>query len=713
MEVRPMSITNQPSQLHPKRSDISLSIGYPNGEMQVIEEEEEPDTIIIEDSLTKPTTSTDFPVTYVNMKSCSTPRLPSNTTFKIPDPLLNEIKTFIDKNNDIKTRIQTQRLVERVLVESGSCSTLNPSIVNDYRIRLFSIDDKKINNLMGDITAMSANLHADLSCVVDAIIYNGNTSGTYSPLLRERIRNWFPDVKQIGQESVEGYALKSSFTNDSDLFVLKAPRNIKNDEIVHEALVGFYALNKLRHVLPNYMYVYGYTKCSIPAFKNKIPITWCSSSTPAGSYLITENIRDAVPMSEFIVNPNVTANDFMAVFLQLINALNLAYKQYGYTHYDLHRGNVMIRKYPRLVAIPYFGSSTMVIGYIATQYVPYIIDYGYSRISIAEIGFGKIGLENYGIEGERPFPMYDIYKIICSTGETLYTKPQTKNFLSLSVILEKLFSFFNEGTLTDRVYKRLHTSRDWYNVVETYRPLTHDIFINWLHDQSGIFLPVHTDLLTLNNSGVYTAPINSSLDTCEFYKLVTSDQGPQTALEYCETVAAINEDSIMSPEEKQSALTWLNNNFDAETYFKDILLAIINKISEADVLQRANLITDTDIIPLINPKTSNLTTPNFVEAYRNHILALLAIKDIGASIISSLRSNVCSLISQGKLSAHRSNIDKISQNATMIAKFVESQRNILKENAKYARSIRWEQSKLDPEIISFWTLEHENLVLAV
>lgn len=68
---------------------------------------------------------------------------------------------------------------------------------------------------------------------MDAIIYDGKLPGTLAPSQRERIRNWFPPIKQIGQEYIEGYTLKTSFTTTTNMFVMKAPRNPKNDELVH------------------------------------------------------------------------------------------------------------------------------------------------------------------------------------------------------------------------------------------------------------------------------------------------------------------------------------------------------------------------------------------------------------------------------------------------------------------------------------------------
>lgn len=60
----------------------------------------------------------------------------------------------------------------------------------------------------------------------------------------------------------------------------------------------------------------------------------------------------------------------------------------------------------------------------------------------------------------------------------------------------------------------------------------HDNYIYWLQNNSGIPIPipVHVNLLKLISRGVYTAPINTSMDTCTFYNMVASGDGPETSL---------------------------------------------------------------------------------------------------------------------------------------------------------------------------------------
>lgn len=642
--------------------------------------------------------------------TCDSPALPSNVNVTFPNQLLTNISSFQNLSNTKKTRRENKKIVEEYLVKQGKCSSLNPDIVQDFKLRIFRINSHSLDDILSTEKALNANIHDDLACAVDAIIYDNNPSGGTGILQRERVRNWFTSLKQIGPETVEGYALRASFDKDTDLFVIKAPRDPTKDELVHEAMVGFYAMNKLRHILPNYMYVYGYVKCSPPAINNREVISWCSSGTPAMSYLIVENIRDAVSIGDFIINPETTPLDVLVVIYQVINALNLAYKTYGYTHYDLHHGNIMVRKYKKMVAIPYFGTSDQVIGYLVSRYVPYIIDYGYSRITVGGVGFGIIGLESAGIESRRAFPMYDIYKLISFLTEKVSTNKPTAYFTDILALLDKFFSFFNEGSVIERVRKRLTYGNDWYGAKEVYRKVTHDDYISWLENNSAINIPVHVNISNLTKKGIYTAPINTNLDTCMFYEMISSDNGPRNSLEYCEARDAIGVDKSLSPELKQEALDWLNNNFDAESYFLGSYDYMVSKLRETMTIKQNYNLNQGNIIYNIS-KVINLVDQT--NNYKKRIISLIKIKDIVSEVISYIKSNICSLISQGTYKQHSDKIRLLNNTATNLVEFINKQRAILEENLNFAKTINWNLITNNKADLSFWNSEHEKLIISM
>lgn len=645
---------------------------------------------------------------YIPPIPCRSLVSPSNSQIKLSKNLRSAVNIFTNKSNDARTRLENQRLVERALVERGSCSNVNPSIMKDMRVRLFTLDHDTLESVLDSEESLNANIHDNIACTIDAIIYDGKQPGTFTPSQRERIRSWFKSIKKIGDSSVEGHALQTSFTDDTNMFVMKVPQNPENDELAHEALVGLYGLNKLRHILPNFMYIYGYAKCSPPFLDHNEILTWCSSSNPPVSYLIMENIRDSVPMREFVRDPNVTALDVLVVWNQIENALNLAHKKYGYTHYDLHYGNILVRKYRNLVAIPFLGKRNEVIGYIVTKYVPYIIDYGYSRIKVGGIGFGKIGLEVAGIDGQRSFPMYDTYKLLGFLGESIYSaKTQGQHYFAITELIEKLFSYFNEGSLIERVRKRVTSKNDWYQVPDKYLNITHDDYIDWMRQGSGIIDPVITDIAGLVAQNIYPAPINVSVDVCDFYDLVASDKGPDSSLEYCEVVAAINADNTFTPEIKLSAITWLNSRFNADDYFKRTFGDINKQIREGITL-RSRL----DNIPVISENV-DLESGEFIYKYRTKLKDLLRLKEITSNIISYIKASICSLSNQDTYTLHKDKIERLDKFTTQWTILINSQRKVVKQNVKFVSRYDLSTLRKYSDAQEFWTTGHKSLASAL
>jgi len=372
---------------------------------------------------------------------------------------------------------------------------------------------------------------------------------------------------------------------------------------------------------------------------------------------------------------------------------------------------VMVRRYHKIIAIPFFDINNKVIGYI-----PYIIDCGFSRINIGGIGFGKIGYESIGIESDKPFPMYDVYKILGFLGENFYTdKHINKPYAyEISLLLETLFSFFNEGSLIERVQKRLYTGRDYYNRNNNLRSVTHDDYINWIRHQSGIINPIHTNIATLIAQGIYTAPIKTSIDTCKFYDMVSSEKGPNSSLEFCEIVEAINNDTALDSHSKQEALSWLNEHFNAEEYFQNALPTILRILETNISLQETYKINDNNMIPDISLSSSpDLDSLEFINMYKTHIINLLTIKDVTADVATFIKASICSLAIQGKFQKYRDKLEEVEKTTIAWIQYIDSQKKILQKNLAYAKSISWDSRTSDKKILSFWKIEHKNLILAL
>jgi len=104
----------------------------------------------------------------------------------------------------------------------------------------------------------------------------------------------------------------------------------------------------------------------------------------------------------------MTVDRFIKLFLLLLDGLQVAGKQFGYTHYDLHTANVFIRKLPAKWCFNIGGY------WIETDEIPVVLDYGLSRMKIGEnviFPTSPDWIQYNGITTEY-FPAHDIYKFL-------------------------------------------------------------------------------------------------------------------------------------------------------------------------------------------------------------------------------------------------------------------------------------------------------------
>jgi hypothetical protein len=173
--------------------------------------------------------------------------------------------------------------------------------------------------------------------------------------------------------------------------------------------------------------------------------SWCSvSNKNDDQYIVTENIYNSKHISKI---KNMTILKFLEIYLQLLNALYLAYKKFDYTHYDLHSGNILIYELDDYNSIPnYLEENT----YIISKYIVYIIDYGYSYC-VDPITKSKITVSTFEdakrffIYPNKPHPGHDMYKILLYSFEEIHNN--NKDIYRDMNTLYKYFDGYNNDIL--------------------------------------------------------------------------------------------------------------------------------------------------------------------------------------------------------------------------------------------------------------------------
>jgi len=216
---------------------------------------------------------------------------------------------------------------------------------------------------------------------------------------------------QIISSGQYGNVFRVIFRNRGNYFVLKTPIRLANEQAnghIHEFFVGL-QLNRLQ--CPNFMYVHGVFKCFAMADGTFPRSGLCLE--PEGHldryFLLAESVKGQTLYKQF---KYMTLDDAFSVYFQLILALNLAWKQIGFTHYDLHVNNIMIHELPGDYYIPYETDGDII--YVKSRLLVKIIDYGFAHVKYKGEDFGFIPGFSHRTPGGMPLddnPIMDLYRL--------------------------------------------------------------------------------------------------------------------------------------------------------------------------------------------------------------------------------------------------------------------------------------------------------------
>ena len=284
---------------------------------------------------------------------------------------------------------------------------------------LGSIDMKKLEQLLTGDFFDDATMNA-MICISNAA-YFANTS---SLAANDRIRSWIHNLKIVGDtNSLSGFAMlgnagdaTTSKSTAKGAFIIKAVKNNeRGDELIHEAFCAMFALNKIRHDVPNFAFVYGYLTCSPPVQgvatpadpKGKEINTFCNTMG-LGNDVVQAIYENVSPAKDFADVCKVCDGEmFMQYYMATMFALLKAEKEYDFTHYDLHSGNVLIRectdqRYVEngkgIFYVPYTVKidTKVYTFYVVSQGgIPTIIDYGRSHVNVDGRNYGMPGSDSY------------------------------------------------------------------------------------------------------------------------------------------------------------------------------------------------------------------------------------------------------------------------------------------------------------------------------
>lgn len=349
------------------------------------------------------------------------------------------------------------------------------------------------------------------TCLFDKLITSTTSRDRGVYRLSTPVFDWVKKMNRIDVKSSESTVYTSSSIIDNVPMIIKTPKNESQyNDLIREYYVGK-EINKLRCIVPNFMYTLG-------LFMHDKDVAVMYEKIPGDS--LEHHLKD-----------NLTFDDFLNIFIQILIALEVGQKNIRFCHFDLHSGNIILRK----LTDPF--TYTVVLGnkrydVTAINYMPIIIDFGMSTVTDGEsktVGsyyFSRYGMMNYMISGA------DMYKLL------FYSSLHSVKNSSHRDILD-LFTFYGK----DDPYKFLIQNPGFLKKVSfefamkgamsksgTYTPLN---FLKWIVNNSNY--ENVSSMCRISNRNIFF-PLNYSNIIQQNNDLLTGvDKGREKVLNMCKT----------------------------------------------------------------------------------------------------------------------------------------------------------------------------------
>ena len=325
---------------------------------------------------------------------------------------------------------------------------------------LTKLDAKVAESKLSD-DFYSASLLQALTCYFEVTLHAAKEKGELN--LTKEVHKFLTKPHRIGAESVEGVALLTGIKTVDDMVIIKAPKKVESDGLLHEYFVSSTCLNPLRKRVPGFMYAFGAFRCSAPVLDGKKVVEWCTPKSPHVNYVVFEKING----KDFeTLMPNLNLDEFISYFIQIALNEQVAVEACGWTHNDLHAGNILCREVKHSMD----GSTNMEFNPETWYYIPFhlaggktlyikgnrvstFIDYGRAHVKYKGEHFGFIDLafiKEDGLFPNKARPLADLYKLLGFCLYSLFKEtktsftPKSPKARELFRQLQPLFSFFRD-----------------------------------------------------------------------------------------------------------------------------------------------------------------------------------------------------------------------------------------------------------------------------
>lgn len=202
------------------------------------------------------------------------------------------------------------------------------------------------------------------------------------------IERWIRYIRPLSSGSYGSSSTACIACEDEESHELVLKTSIKNEDcsLLREAAIGLLAINKVRDRAQAFMHTYGVIGCKFKdndacavLAETDMKMLGRSSVKSSLGYLVLERV-DGSTLDKSI--DRMGDIEVLEVLQQVFMACKAAHDYCDFTHYDLHAGNIMVKRYPRPISVTVDGRT------VTSHWYARIIDYGFAH---ALIDGGHIG----------------------------------------------------------------------------------------------------------------------------------------------------------------------------------------------------------------------------------------------------------------------------------------------------------------------------------
>lgn len=319
------------------------------------------------------------------------------------------------------------------------------------------------------------------------------------------ISNWLTSLNKLPVNSVGGWVYNANIFNTSFEIIIKTPKDPVADlsSILREYAIANIEINKLRYIIPTFMYTFDFFMCN-PPDKNTGLLNindMCNDSSKTKSvYIITEKI-EGYTINDLIKNNKVDFNDWLFIFLQILLSLEIAQRKLEFTHFDLHTGNVIVQTTKNISYDINIDQNRYSIQ--NSKLSPVIIDFGLSTVklngkTVGSKDFPHYGMLNFMVQG------FDMYKFLCFSANNAY---RARNMTLFNSIID-IFKFYGDSdtlnivkTKENGIKKTIgaYCKEGSYTDIAKYTPL---MLFQWIYSNykdSNPYITININILGRNN----------------------------------------------------------------------------------------------------------------------------------------------------------------------------------------------------------------------